>query len=93
MSNSTKSLHTFEMEFLLIKRNYRDKPSAELTQKMTQLQEEMQRAIANLDDSRLRKDYAHALRRMEVGWGFLGQPNFKADPPLLSPTNDWGKDL
>jgi hypothetical protein len=92
MPNATKTLHTFEMEYLLIKRNYRDKPSDELAQKMALLQTEMRQAIEEVEDPRLRKDYAHALRRMEVGWGFLGQAPIKADPPLLLLGPDWGSE-
>jgi hypothetical protein len=92
MPNATKTLHTFEMEYLLLKRNYRDKPSEELAQKMALLQAEMQQAIETVEDPRLRKDYIHALRRMEVGWGFLGQAPIKADPPLLRLDPSWGSD-
>jgi len=81
------------MEFLLIRLNYRDKPTGELAQKMALLHKEMCQAIERMDDPCLRKDYAHALRRMEVGWEFLGSQTIKVDPPLLRLTRDWSSNF
>jgi hypothetical protein len=73
-----KSLHTFEMEFLHMRCQYREHPTPAGLAELLALQAELRQAAEHTEDPHLRRDYAHALRRMELGLDHLSASQLPA---------------